>query len=274
MITHKFHLHWGRKGTWRKLLRVIAIALFAAGLFMLSRGGGMVHSTPASQANSSRLLSLIGEQGWGMWRARQLNASFPTTRTAFRVGQTITVPGYVSIRVDGVDRNWQPQPWQQSPAPVGGQDDVSGKEVILVHFTLTNLSTEPIGYSDQYFSLVRANGHEQRVAALAELTGDQYGSFGHTSPWLFPGASAHTFVPFLVNPGEQPRLFVFYWSHLKPNTQISSKNPRGTKPLSSGVARVAIALTGLQASQATTAGSVTFVPNTTFTVRSTDVYSH
>jgi len=273
MIAHRFHLHWGRKGTRRKLLRVIALALFAAGFFMLSRGG-MAHSTPASQANSSRLLSLIGEQEWGMWHAWQLNVSFPTTQAAFRAGQTITVPNYVSIRVDGVDRNWQPQPWQQSPAPVGGQDDASGKEVILVHFTLTNLSTEPIGYSDQFFSLVRANGHEQRVAALAELGGDQYGSFGHTSPWLFPGASAHTFVPFLVNPGEQPRFFVFYWSQLKPNTQTSGKNPRGIKPLSSGVARITFALTGLQVPQVTAAASVSFVPNTTFTVRSTDVYSH
>lgn len=253
---------------------MFAVALFAAGLLMLSRGGTTTHSATATQAQSSHMLPLIGEQEWGMWHPGQRNTSFPTTRTSFRVGQIITVPGAVSIRVDSIDRNWQPQPWQRSPFPVGGQDDASGKEVILVHFTLTNLNSEPIGYSDQYFSLVRANGHEQRVAALAELTGDQYGSFGHTSPWLFPGATAHTFVPFLVNSGEQPRLFVFYWAHLKPNTATASRPSRGYTPIVIGVARVAVALTGPQAAQATTTSTVTFAPDSTFTVRSTDIYSH
>lgn len=130
-------------------------------------------------------------------------------------------------------------------------------------------------YSDLYFSLVRANGREQRVAALNELPGDQYGSFGAT-PWLLPGVTKHTFVPFLVNPGEQPKEFVFYrYTVQYPAQSTTSKAPVG-KPHWTGIARIPFALSAAHpgvASPASTAANITFAPVGTFVVTSGAVYS-
>lgn len=181
-------------------------------------------------------------------------------------GQTIIVPNYVSVRVDSVERKWTPQPWQVSPYPSGFQDDATGKEVILVRFTIQNLSKTPIMYLDDYFSLVRANGREQRVATLNELTGDQYGGFAQT-PWLKPGALVHTFVPFLVSPGEQPQQFMLTWRPIDPTKSIQVG--RETLPAYMNIARIPIVLTA----SIVPGSTVTFVSNTTFKVTAADVYS-
>jgi len=205
--------------------------------------------------------SLVEEAQWGMWYKGNITQSFPTTLHPYTMGQTITVPGYVSIRVDGITRHWTARSWHISPYLIFKKDDATGKEVILVHFTLTNLKHIPIGYSDRYFSLVRANGREQRVARLAELTASRYGCFGHMSPWLSPGATVHTFVPFLVNPGERPLQFVLSWQTLDaPYARI---------------ARIPIVLSTFPSSVVHRLDRhlVKFVPDAIFTVDNADVYS-
>ncbi len=258
---------------WEGFGRTLAVGFLIAGALLLflshartSTGSSAKITVPARPA-SQKIGPLVPESQWGRWHKGDLGQTFPTTTHSLVPGQTITVPNFVSIRVDSVDRNWTPQPWQLSPSASGYQDDAAGKEVILVRFTIENLSKTPVMYSDSYFSLMRANGHEQRVAELNELTGDQYGSFGHTSPWLEPGALVHTFVPFLVNPGEQPKQFVLTWKTIDPTKSSQS----GTERLPSylHIARIPIAL-----SASTTPGSsVTFVPDATFTVTTADVYS-
>jgi hypothetical protein len=269
---------------WEGFARTLAISFLIVGALLLF--WGQMHPTamassrkasiplqPASRRNTP-------ESEWGRWHKGDQGQTFPTTVHSFVSGQTIIVPNYISIRVDGVDRNWTPQPWQMPPSSSGGQDDATGKEVILVRFTIQNLSNTPVPYSDSYFSLVRANGHEQRVAALDELSGDQYGSFGQTNPWLEPGAIVHTFVPFLVNPGEQPKQFVVSWRTLDLTKTTTASSSKGTirLPPYVNVARVAIALNALTA-QATSAAptvsaiTATFVPGATFTVSSSNVYS-
>lgn len=190
---------------WELVGRILGLSLLVIGIFLFLIGKVSANAASQNSAVSQLASTLIPESGWEMWHKGYIGQSFPTTLHPYEVGQTVTVPKNVSIRVDSVARNWTPQPWQVSPYPVGYQDDAKGKEVILVRFTITNLSEVPLGYTDHYFSLVRANGHEQRIATLAELTSDQYGSFDQTSPWLEPGATVHTFVPFLVNPGDPHR---------------------------------------------------------------------
>jgi len=280
---------------WERLGRAIGLSVLAVGILLLLLGNLL--ATAASQANATSYATptpasqhsgvhapvgsvgpLVEESEWGMWHKGDVAQSFPTRQHPYSIGQTISVPNYVSIRVDSVDRNWTPQPWQASPFPVGFQDDAHGKEVILVRFTITNLSHTTMNYSDHYFSLGRANGHEQRVAALAELTGDQYGSFGRPTPWLLPGVTVHTFVPLLVNPGEQPRQFVLSWQTIDPThvTTVTATNGKEiVTPAYVKVARIPIALSApfSQGSQTPPVSSVTFVPDTTFKVADADVYS-
>ena len=240
----------------------------------------LIGQIPANAAVSHttavpRPAGLIEEPEWGYWHKSQLGQPFPTVQHLYEIGQTITVPHNVSISVDNVERNWTPQPWQAVSNSVGYQDDAIGKEILLVRFTITNLSNTPIGYSDSSFSLVRANRHEQHVAALAELPGTQYGSFGQTSPWLQPGATMHTFVPFLVNPGEQPQRFVLSWRTIDPTrfTTVTAKNGKKINmPVYINVARIPISLVA-PSSKATSVSAVTFAPDMTFTVANADVYS-
>ncbi|HLG62574.1 MAG TPA: hypothetical protein VKY19_11615 [Ktedonosporobacter sp.] len=264
---------------WKRLGYTLGFGLLVVGGFLLLIGNLSANaaSQSASAPSSQKIGPLIPESEWGMWHKGNVAQSFPTTQRPYTIGQTVTVPNYVSIRVDGVDRNWTPQPWQVPPSPVGFQDDAKGKEVILVRFTLTNLSNAPVLYSDHYFSLVRANGHEQRVATLAELTGDQYGSFGRTTPWLLPGATTHTFVPFLVNPGEKPQQFVLSWQVVDHTQQpiVSANSPKGTMPFYANIARIPILLSfpPMSRTQASAASSITFVSDTKFTITGANVYS-
>lgn len=260
---------------WEGFGSVLAVGILIAGAFLLflghartSTGSSAKITLPVHHA-SQKSGSLVPESEWGMWYKGDLGQTFPTIIAPFVSGQTVTVPNYVSIRVDSVSRNWTPQPWQVSPPGAGGQDDAAGKEVILVRFTIQNLSTTPVMYLDSYFSLVRANGHEQRVAELDELTGDQYGGFGNTL-WLEPGAIVHTFVPFLVNPGEQAQQFVLNWKTIGPTK--TSSNGQESIPSYLNIARIPIALS-TSIAPGTPGSSVTFVPDTTFTVIATDVYS-
>lgn len=251
---------------------ILAVGLLLIGALLLFQRhartsiGGVPTITVPVRHTSQQIGPLVPESQWGRWYKGDLGQAFPSTTHPFASGQTIIVPNYVSIRVDSVERNWTPQPWQVSAYPAGYQDDATGKEVILVRFTIQNLSKTPVMYLNSYFSLVRATGHEQRVAALDELTGDQYGSFGQT-PWLEPGAMVHTFVPFLVNRGEQPQQFVLTWKTIDPTKSI--RNGNETLPSYLNIARIPIALSASTAP----GSSVTFVPDTTFTVTAADVYS-
>lgn len=263
---------------WNVVGRTLAVGFIIVGALLLfqSHGGTSTASNSSPKVTTSinlsqKSLPLIPESQWGKWYKGDQGESFPTTKSPFVQGQTIIVPNYISIRVDSVTRNWTPQPWQASPPGAGGQDNAAGKEVILVRFTIKNLSSVPLPYSDGYFSLVRASGHEQRVAELNELTGDQYGSFGQTSPWLHPGAMVHTFVPFLVNPGEKPEQFVLSWRMVDPTKTHTVSTSHGTETLPSyqNIARIPINLSA----SAAPGSSATFVKNATFTVTTSDVYS-
>lgn len=259
---------------WNVIGRTLAVGFIIVGALLLFRSHVSTSTastgspkTTTSTNLSQRSLPLIPESQWGKWYKGNVGQSFPTTKSPFMQGQMIIVPNYVSIRVDSIARNWTPQPWQASPPGSGGQDNAAGKEVILVRFTIKNLSNVSLTYSDGYFSLVRANGHEQRVAELNDLTGDQYGCFGQTSPWLHPGATVHTFVPFLVNPGEKPGQFVLTWRTVDPTK--TTQNGTETLPVYQNIARIPINLSAL----ATPGASVTFVHNATFTVTTAEVYS-
>ncbi|MDQ2715271.1 MAG: DUF4352 domain-containing protein [Chloroflexota bacterium] len=253
----------------------LAVSLLIAGALLLffshtyTNIGSSARFTIPARLASQKGGTLVPESEWGMWHTGDLGQTFPTLTHPFVLGQTITVPNDVFIRVDSVDRNWTPHPWQVSPFGAGYQDDATGKEVILVRFTIKNLGKSPVMYSDSYFSLVRANGHEQRVADRDELTGDHYGSFGQATPWLEPGTMKHTFVPFLVNPGEKPEQFVFSW---RKASLASSQNGTEILPSPLNIARIPIALSASPA-PGTSSSSVTFVPDTTFTVTGVNVYS-
>ena len=253
------------------ILRLTGVGMVIFGLSLMLIGQTQAHS---GSAPAQRKLPIFGESTWGKWHKEDIGTRFPTMISSFSVGETIVVQRDTSIRVDSIDRNWSPAgPWQTQPTQPGGQDDARGKEIILIRFTITNLSAIPLNYSDAYFSLIRSDGREQRVAALAELTSEQYGSFGQTTPWLMPGVSAHSFVPFLVNPGERALSFVFYRFDLQ---WTQSGAPQGksvqTPPNVVGIARVVVNLTNPQASAQASQPRIV-MPNGTYVVSASDVYS-
>lgn len=258
-------------GSHFKALQLAGLAVLVLGFAMLVVGRTYVH---AGSATVRHTLPVFGESTWGKWHKEDVGARYPTMSRPLAIGATLNVPNDTSIRVDSIDRNWAPVgPWQTEPTQPGGQDDARGKEIILVRFTITNMSSEPLNYTDAYFSLIRANGHEQRVAALAELTGDQYGSFGQATPWLMPGVTKHTFVPFLVNPGEQPRAFVYYrFRQQWPQTGAPQGKSIHTPPTLVGIARVVVSLTQ-QKTSGQSSQPLTMSPDASYTVSTSDVYS-
>ncbi len=106
----------------------------------------------------------IPDNTWGRWSCDDLGTTYPVASREFSTGQTIIIPNYRSFRVDSVERNWRPT---DEFDPEG--DDISGKEIILVHLSVTNISnTDSDGFNPVTFlTLIRANGHEQRCALLA-----------------------------------------------------------------------------------------------------------
>lgn len=270
------------------LLRGKKAALIFFGVVVLALVGIFHSALPVSAANPGKAapVSNIPESQWGKWKSSDIGRAFPTVKIPFSMGQKIIVPNQIAIQVDEVDQNWQPQAWQVSPHASSIQDAVGGnQEVILIRFTITNLSSTPLGYSSLYFSLVRSNGDEQRIADLNALTSDQYGAFGDTNPWLKPGVTKHSMVPFVVNKGEQNLTFVYYvynvdWIEnsgppLIPVKGSKHKVPNQT-PKFVDIARVPVTFS-LKAPTTlpTASGEVRgFVPSTTFTVQSADVYSH
>lgn len=272
----------------RHRVKVVGTFLLITGLVILfvqtfiGFHTGSVSATSAGALAAAqqphKLAPLIGEKSWGLWNQRDVGYTFPTTQQPFSMGETVDVSHEVEIRVDQVDRNWQPQAWQQAPSPAGGQDDATGKEVILVRFTITNLSQTPLDYYFDSFSLIRAGGHEQRVATLNDLTPDQFGPFGSGVGWLQPGVTKHTFVPFLVNPGEQPRAFVFSLHHYEPltasaSTPVGATSKGGVAQKYVPDARIVVALPTPGSAQPAATAQVTFTPNATFAVTTSDVYS-
>jgi hypothetical protein len=268
------------KKSYLRVLRFAKIAGFALlGVSIATLLASFLSPRASAVANNNSGASVTGplnpESSWGMWHKSDIGLKFPATQTAYSIGDTVTVSKYLSFRVDSIDRNWAPQPWQESPAPYY-QDDSRGKEVILVRFTITNLSTTPVRYSDHYFSLVRANGREQRVALLNDLTGDEYGSFGHTNPWIPPGVTVHSFVPFLVNPKEVPHFFNLYWYRydITPTNDPRKQGLGNSQSNAVGVAKISVTLSSPgNGHLPTSTGNESFASDINFTVTSSDVYS-
>jgi hypothetical protein len=63
--------------------------------------------------------------------------------------------------------------------------------------------------NDSMFTLQMPGVPEQRIAHLSTLLPSSYGDKG-VEPWLLPGQSMTTFVPFLINPGAKPISFQYY----------------------------------------------------------------
>ena len=250
----------------------------------------IIHSAlPVSAANIENThvpTSNIPETQWGKWGKGDLGMKFPTIKSPFLMGQKVIIPNQIAIQVDEIDRNWQPQSWQVSPRASAIQDAVgTNQEVIMVRFTVTNLSSTSLGYSNLYFSLIRSNKHEQRVGELNTLTSDQYGAFGDTNPWLNPGVTKHSMVPFIVNKGEQNLSFVYYVYNVE---WIQNSGPQFIQPQGSthsvpnqtpkfvDIARVSFTLSPSSSSTASpnSSGVKVFSPDATFTVQRTDIYSH
>ena len=128
----------------------------------------------------------------------------------FYLNDTVIMPNGLELQVQQVQRNWQ------APAVVTASygknhdgDDPTGHEVILVWFHAKNVGKTPIVYNDSMFTLQMPGAVEQRVAHLSTLLPLSYGDKG-IEPWLLPGQSMTTFVPFLVSPGAVPISFQYY----------------------------------------------------------------
>lgn len=134
-----------------------------------------------------------------------------TDGRVFYIGDVITMPDGLKLKVTSVQRNWQP------PAVVTNTfgreqdgDNPAGYEVVLVWFRAMNAGTSPIVYNDSEFTLVALGEHELRIAQLASLLPTAYGDKG-VEPWLLPGETKETFVPFLVTPGSTLTSFQYYF---------------------------------------------------------------
>jgi hypothetical protein len=128
----------------------------------------------------------------------------------FYLNDKVVMPNGLELQVQQVQRNWQ------APAAVTASygsnhdgDDPTGREVILVWFIAKNVGTKPIVYNDSMFTLQMPGIPEQRIAHLSTLLPSSYGDKG-VEPWLLPGQSMTTFVPFLINPGTTPISFQYY----------------------------------------------------------------
>jgi len=105
-----------------------------------------------------------------------------------------------------------------------------------------------------FFTLQRAGQPEQRVAVLSVLPPTSYGSMGKV-PWLLPGESMDTFVPFLIKPGAAPESFQYYY--YAPSHKVIDRLSVGLKASSQPTAQQA----------APTANVYTFAGTESITVR-------
>lgn len=206
--------HTSSAGQGRLVSRLRLLAIVAMGIGALVVTLVLVRGPlPARADNIGGFRDANGSKG-GYWN--KPDTAFYMKRTAitdsrtFFLGDTVTLPSGLELTISRVERNWQP------PAVVSASfgryadgDNPAGREILLVWFTGTNRGTGPIGFSDNAFTLTRAGRPEQRVAQLASLPPSAYGDQG-VQPWLLPGESKTTFVPFLVNPGEVPTSFHYY----------------------------------------------------------------
>lgn len=185
----------------------IGIAVLVATLLL-------VHGLQSVQADNVHGFHDANGNKGGFWNksdvAFYMKREAITDSRTFYMGDSITLPDGLELTVTKIERNWQP------PAAVSNSfgryadgDNPAGREVMLVWFTGTNHGTTPIGFTDSAFTLTRAGRPEQRVARLASLPPSAYGDQG-VQPWLLPGESKTTFVPFLVNHGEVPTVFHYY----------------------------------------------------------------
>jgi hypothetical protein len=191
----------------------------------------------------------VPDNAWGRWQCEELGTTYPATSQVFTIGQTIVISNYRSFRVDSIERNWRPA---DEFEPQG--DAIAGKEIIRVHLSVTNIGGEESdGFNPtDFLAIIRANGHEQRHAILAFDTEDQFVLSGEF-PFQKPGDTLTMAVPFLVNPGEQPRGFAFLWTTLEP-------------PLTP-IARVVVDLRAQAGS-----GTMRFTTNEQFTVTQSVIY--
>jgi hypothetical protein len=148
------------------------------------------------------------------WSMPDARFSQPFTVTTdprpFTIGDTVTMPNGLQLRVTRVERNWQPSSAQATFGKTPDTDNPAGREIIRVWFTAADVGQDPVAFNNFFFTLQRAGRPEQRVAVLSVLPPTSYGSMGKV-PWLLPGESTETYVPFLINPGEAPESFQYYY---------------------------------------------------------------
>jgi hypothetical protein len=133
-----------------------------------------------------------------------------TNSALVRVGNAIIMPNGLKIQVTNIQRNWQPSlAIQDSLGRIHDGDNPTGKEIILVWFKASDVGNAPIGFLLASFSLAVQGRAEQRVANLEVIPPQSFGSMNN-SPWLLPGQSMTTFVPFLVTPSAKLGSFKYY----------------------------------------------------------------
>lgn len=189
---------------------LLAASLIAVTVLVIGGAFLHAHASPEPPAGHHNANGATGAYWNAPQAAFQSQRTAITDRRAFYFGDTVTMPNGLALKVLSVERNWQPL--AAVAATYGNEpdgDNPAGREIILVWFQATNTSTAPIVYSSSMFSLLRTNMPEQRVAVLASLLPTSYGDYG-VEPWLLPGQSKTTFVPFLVTIGEQPVSFQYY----------------------------------------------------------------
>jgi hypothetical protein len=216
---------------------VFAVLLIIIGLIAAIRYGIRQHLL--ADCNEHAQVSErtpVPDNSWGRWRCYDIDTTYPSTHASFAIGQTIIIPNYRSFQVDSIERNWQPSAGARLSG--AGADDITNKEIIRIHVSVTNISTNTEGFNpDFFFALMRANEHEQRIAALNFDTPDKFVISGNF-PWQQPGDTLSMAIPFLIDPGEQPRSFIFLWSELEPpSTPIARVVIDLHAPLSKGKVR-------------------------------------
>jgi hypothetical protein len=184
-----------------------------------------------------------------------------TNSQSIYIGDTVQMANDLSLQVTQVERNWEPAAAVASSYGRNHDgDDPEGREIILVWFTATNHGTTAIAYNDSQWTLLRPGKSEQRVARLASLLPTAYGDDG-VEPWLLPGESKSTFVPFLVTPGEAVTSFQYYM----PQPQAANATKPVGQTTRATLARLSVQLRAPLAALAT-ARSVVFTGDITITV--------
>lgn len=174
-----------------------------------------VYNSFAAQtlSNSTKSIAVTGSKGqyWNMPETAIYGKRIATidSRT-FYIGDAVIMPNGLKLQVTRLQHNWQPT---SAVAATYGRikdgDDPSGREVLAVWFQATDVGTSPIVYNDSFFTLQVAGKAEQRVAHISSLLRTAYGDHG-ANPWLLPGQSTTTFVPFLVTPNVNLMSFQYY----------------------------------------------------------------